>query len=124
MKYMFILPLLLSHVFAATDLAPIDDDATLEAIDRALEKARAEFTTFKLDSKRLNELKIHYESHLTDIIICNFVKYYLGGTCDLHELLAIVQALEENDTILIALSDEPDFEQFNREFLYKLTTYN
>jgi hypothetical protein len=124
MKYIFtVYLLLLSTVFGAAELVPLDEDATPEAMTRALEKARQEFKEFKLEQEYLQNLKLHYESHLTDIIIENFVKYYLAGTTELHELLALAQALEENETTLIPLPDEPDFEKFNREFLHKLTAY-
>lgn len=92
-------------------------------MNRTLEKARMEFKEFKMDGKRVSDLKQHYESHLTDIIISNLVKSYLNGTCDLHELLALAKALEENETTLIAPPDEPDFENFNRKFIRILTNY-
>ena len=123
MKYIIILALLLPSLVAAAEEESLYEDDSPDAIARALEKAQDEFKTFVLDSKRLNTLKDDYELNLTDIIICNFVKCYLAGTCDLHELLAIAKAIEENETTLIALPDEPDYEQLNREFLHRLATY-
>lgn len=123
MKYIIILALLLPSLVAAAEEESLYEDDSPDAIARALEKAQDEFKTFVLDSNRLNTLKDDYELNLTDIIICNFVKYYLAGTCDLHELLAIAKAIEENETTLIALPGEPDYEQLNREFLHRLAPY-
>lgn len=123
MKYIIILALLLPALVAAAEQEPLDEDDSPDAITQALEKAREEFKTFALDSNHLNTFKKYYELNLTDIIICNFVRFYLAGTCDLHELLAIAKAIKENETTLIALPDEPDYEQLNREFLDRLATY-
>lgn len=116
MKYIITLCLLfISQLFAA-DTSAIDEYLNPESIDTALTKANDELSTLTLDDAYLTLLRTHYENNPTEILTGNFVKYYLVGTCNLHELIVIAQIIETNATTLIPLPGEPDYQSHNRVF--------
>jgi hypothetical protein len=106
--------LFISSLSAAIEVA--ESFQTLSSIDEALEKATLELTTLKIDTFYLESLKDYYKLYLTDAVTGDFVKYYLVGTCDLHEVLALADALQSNTAILVPDEALPNYLAHNREF--------
>ncbi len=105
-KYLLAFTLtLISLISAAAE--NIDEYLTSASIEAALIKADTELSTFQLDDEYYTTLYNHYVSNPNEILTKNFVKYYLVGTCDLHELLVMAHVLE---------TDELDYHDHNRAF--------
>lgn len=114
LKHILITLLMIPVALAATHQADLFEDRS--AIEAALDKATEELKHLKVDAEYLTKHKTYWEFHLTDIIAGNYVHYYLIGTCDLHEILAIAEVLHNNSTLIIPSNASPNYLQHNRKF--------
>ena len=120
-KYLLIISFTFFASISAT-AESIDEYLTPESIEEALEKAKAELLRLKIDEPYLASLGDHYSKNILLISTGNFVKYYLVGTCDLHELIAIAQFLETDTATLTSIPGEPDYQSHNRIFFERFLT--